>query len=122
MDTVRVMRHEGTRILISTQSPTTMPPELLSLTSLTIVHRFQSAEWSKYLSAKVTLPEDSFAQVKALQRGQALVLSSSPLPEDLAGFSGGCRHSMTVNIRPRLTRDFGASRLNKQVQLASEQE
>jgi DNA phosphorothioation-dependent restriction protein DptH len=108
VDTVRVMRHEGMRVLISTQSPTTMPPELLELTSMTILHRFQSAEWAKYLSSKVTLPEGSFEKIKALEQGQALVLStqlSSHLTED-------CADCITVNVRPRLTRDLGASRLN----------
>ena len=29
VDTVRLMRHEGIRVVVSTQSPLTMPPELL---------------------------------------------------------------------------------------------
>ena len=60
VDTVRLMRHEGIRVLISTQSPLTMPPELLELTSVTILHKFQSADWAKYLGSKVTLPPDGF--------------------------------------------------------------
>lgn len=109
VDTVRMMRHEGMRILLSTQSPTTLPPELLELASMTVLHRFQSAEWIKYLASKVPLPEDSFERIKRLQRGQALVLSTKisstladPLYPDCA----------TVTIRPRLTWDLGASRMH----------
>ena len=109
VDTVRMMRHEGMRVLISTQSPTTMPPELLELATMTVLHRFQSAEWITYLRGKVPLPEDSFDKVKALRRGQALVLSTK-IGEALR--DEGHRDCATVTVRPRLTKDLGASRLN----------
>jgi hypothetical protein len=34
VDTVRLMRHEGIRVVVSTQSPLTMPPELLELATV----------------------------------------------------------------------------------------
>jgi DNA phosphorothioation-dependent restriction protein DptH len=76
VDTVRKMRHEGIRVLVSTQSPMTMPPELLELTSATILHQFQSADWCTYLQHKVTLPSAAFETIKSLGTGQALLLST----------------------------------------------
>jgi DNA helicase HerA-like ATPase len=111
VDSVRLMRHDGLRVLISTQSPTTMPPELLELASVTILHRFQSAEWGRYLSSKVTLPDESFEEVKSLSNGRALVLSTK-ISRDLAAASGRPECIM-VDIRPRLTKDWGASNLNR---------
>ncbi|KAK4222555.1 hypothetical protein QBC38DRAFT_512883 [Podospora fimiseda] len=42
--TIRLQRHLGARILISTQEPT-ISPKLLDLCSVTIVHRFTSPDW-----------------------------------------------------------------------------
>ena len=39
VETARTMRHEGIRLVISTQSPLTMPPELLELSSVVLCHR-----------------------------------------------------------------------------------
>ncbi|RYP46859.1 hypothetical protein DL768_006998 [Monosporascus sp. mg162] len=42
--TIRLQRHLGARIVISTQEPT-VSPKLLDLCSMTIVHRFTSPDW-----------------------------------------------------------------------------
>lgn len=111
VDSVRMMRHEGLRVLISTQSPDTMPAELLELASVTILHRFQSSEWSRYLSSKVTLPEGSFEHIQSLKRGEALVLSTKIAP----GLSEADQvlNCITITVRRRLTRDLGTSMLNR---------
>ena len=44
LTTVRVQRHEGARVIISTQEPT-ISPRLLDLCTVTIVHRFSSPDW-----------------------------------------------------------------------------
>lgn len=45
---IRVQRHIGARVIISTQEPT-ISPRLLDLCSVTIVHRFSSPEWLEVL-------------------------------------------------------------------------
>lgn len=44
LSTIRLQRHLGARIFISTQEPT-ISPKLLDLCSVTIVHRFTSPDW-----------------------------------------------------------------------------
>lgn len=44
LGTIRLQRHLGARIIISTQEPT-ISPRLLDLCSVTIVHRFTSPDW-----------------------------------------------------------------------------
>lgn len=44
LHTIRMQRHLGARVIISTQEPT-ISTKLLDLCSLTIVHRFTSPEW-----------------------------------------------------------------------------
>ncbi|RKF60820.1 putative p-loop containing nucleoside triphosphate hydrolase [Erysiphe neolycopersici] len=48
LTSIRLQRHNGTRVFISTQEPT-ISPALLDLCSITIVHRFSSPEWLRCL-------------------------------------------------------------------------
>lgn len=48
LSTIRLQRHLGARVIISTQEPT-VSPKLLDLCSVTIVHRFTSPEWLRTL-------------------------------------------------------------------------
>jgi hypothetical protein len=48
LETIRLQRHLGTRVIISTQEPT-ISPALLDLCSTTIVHRFTSPDWLSVL-------------------------------------------------------------------------
>jgi hypothetical protein len=52
LSTVRLQRHLGARVLISTQEPT-ISSDLLSLCSVTIVHRFSSPAWLRALQGHV---------------------------------------------------------------------
>jgi hypothetical protein len=118
-DCARLMRHEGLRLLISTQSPKAMPEELLELTTVLVAHRFQSGDWHAYLSKKVPLPEGSFEEIRALAPGEALVYSARPCLGPAAGGGGGggddAEDAMRVQVRKRLTADRGASRMNRRV-------
>ncbi len=49
---IRLQRHLGSRVFISTQEPT-ISPKLLDLCSVTIVHRFTSPGWLKALEKHV---------------------------------------------------------------------
>lgn len=49
LSAIRMQRHLGARILISTQEPT-ISPKLLDLCSITIVHRFSSPDWLNVLT------------------------------------------------------------------------
>ncbi|KAI1118026.1 hypothetical protein F5Y14DRAFT_400866 [Nemania sp. NC0429] len=46
--TIRLQRHLGTRVIISTQEPS-ISPKLLDLCSMTVVHRFTSPDWMRVL-------------------------------------------------------------------------
>ena len=115
------MRHEGIRVLISTQSPLALPSELMELVSITILHQFQSQDWYKYMLSKIPLPEDGFDIIRKLCVGQAMVVctkmkyiyntthnSSNMMRNDNYADAHVC-----LRIRPRLTADFGNSKLSK---------
>ncbi|WYZ42199.1 hypothetical protein EsH8_V_001094 [Colletotrichum jinshuiense] len=104
LETIRLQRHLGVRVLISTQEPT-VSTKLLDLCSMTVVHRFTSPDWLRTLgkhlagissmSVKMTDEEDEgqaispisiggkdpmmevFKLIVSLQTGQALVFAPS---------------------------------------------
>ncbi|KAJ3160021.1 hypothetical protein HDU86_001286 [Geranomyces michiganensis] len=103
---VRLMRHQGLRIAISTQSPNVLPQEVLELLTIAVIHRFHSHDWYAYLQRKLPLPDDGFERVLRLPTGTALVYASGwgkTLPGDKA--------VREVHIRRRITKDGGVSRV-----------
>jgi hypothetical protein len=110
----RLMRHEGMRLVISTQSPKVMPEELLELTTVLISHRFQSNDWHTYLAKKVPLPEGSFETIRSLAPGEALVYSARPCLTAQDEMGRGAE-VIRVQVRKRLTADRGASRVNRKM-------
>lgn len=96
--TVRLQRHLGTRVIISTEEPT-ISPKLLDLCSITIVHRFTSPEWFRSLrqhlagannlaqvvdevhgrSTQSEFEQELLTQVLSLRTGEALLFSPSAL-------------------------------------------
>jgi len=104
LSTVRLQRHLGVRVVISTQEPT-ISSDLLSLCSVVIVHRFSSPAWLHSLKSHVAaaaLEEQSnvetaecgdnipgntkiskgvpmFNRIVQLRVGEALILSPSAM-------------------------------------------
>ncbi|TGO08649.1 hypothetical protein BTUL_0198g00100 [Botrytis tulipae] len=88
LSTIRLQRHLGTRIFISTQEPT-ISPALIDLCSMTIVHRFSSPEWLKCLRSHVAALHSSgsnsqddestrrnvFKEIVTLRVGEALLFA-----------------------------------------------
>ena len=117
VETARLMRHEGIRLVISTQSPLTMPPELLELATMQISHGFHSKDWYDYLSKKVPLPKNGFEVVRRLKTGQALVFSRTPaVPSHF--FNLG-QDTLLMQVRQRMTQDRGQTLTHQSANLAN---
>lgn len=77
MSAIRQMRHHGLRIVISTQSPKSIPGEILDLSSVVLLHRFHAVDWFSYLRTKFPLdPSRDYDRILALGTGEALVFFS----------------------------------------------
>ncbi|KAI8609740.1 hypothetical protein BC830DRAFT_809148 [Chytriomyces sp. MP71] len=113
LDTIRLMRHDGIRVVLSTQSPRALQPEILELVSVAVLHRFHSRDWFKYLQAKVPLVEGDFARIVGLDPGEAVVFAGRHLLEEGDEKLNEGVHTWKIGMRPRLTADRGSSRLNK---------
>jgi hypothetical protein len=133
LSAVRLQRHLGARVIISTQEPT-VSPRLLDLCSVTIVHRFTSPSWlstlKKHLAAAAS---DSFEddierradkqayaaamlkQIVELGVGEALLFS----PSAMVGLETDNQEGtvvkklraeyLRIQIRTRVTTDGGKS-------------
>jgi hypothetical protein len=107
VDVARLMRHDGMRLAISTQSPKVLAPELLELISSVVMHRFHSKDWFEYLSLKLGLNEEIIDELFRLNTGEAYVFASRNLIDSN-------QKIFRVDIRPRLTADRGTSVRNTQ--------
>ncbi|KAG8898821.1 hypothetical protein FRB99_007130 [Tulasnella sp. 403] len=112
---VRQQRHLGMRLIISTQEPTVIPESLLSLCSITIMHRFSASAWFTHLSKHVAskFDDQAFEHVVKLGVGEAMVLAPSGLGVfDVDGAPTiaplGQRYILMMT-RQRVTADGGAS-------------
>ncbi|TFK76039.1 hypothetical protein BDN72DRAFT_831482 [Pluteus cervinus] len=123
LEMIRLQRHLAMRVIISTQEPTVVPPALLDLCSIVIIHRFSSPSWWEHIVRHATvLLEDRntvFDRLVNLQTGQAIVLAPSGLgvtrdPDSkvLPGqrvIEHFGRSYLLIKTRRRVTADGGAS-------------
>ncbi|KAG5184480.1 hypothetical protein JKP88DRAFT_260647 [Tribonema minus] len=111
----RLMRHQGMRMVISTQSPAVLPEEMLELVTVAVVHSCQSQDWLRMLNRKLALHPDRFNEVMTLDPGHALVFARKAVLGqgglELATAAGGSSLApwYRIAVRRRLTRDGGVS-------------
>ncbi|OCH90737.1 hypothetical protein OBBRIDRAFT_834829 [Obba rivulosa] len=121
---VRQQRHLAMRVIISTQEPTVVPPVLLDLCNVAILHRFSSPAWWEHLVKHVSakLSDDAFDRLVKLTAGEALILAPSGMDVVKGDGKGGAsktatvldrfgRRYLLVKTRKRVTADGGASLL-----------
>lgn len=124
LSAIRLQRHLGTRVLISTQEPT-ISPKLLDLCSVTIVFRFQSPEWLRCLKTHLAALNDVvnedgkpdlntvFQKIVKLRVGEALLFAPSATVNGDGGV-GTKRLGMDylrIRVRSRITFDGGKSEM-----------
>ena len=105
----RLMRHDGLRVAVSTQSPKALAPELLELVSVACLHHFHSHDWWVYLQSKLSLNDSAWKRILSLCPGHGLVFASS---HNLSKGNAEGSHALPMQIRKRITADLGSSRCN----------
>lgn len=72
VETIRQMRHQGVTVLIASQDPPSLPNEIIELSSIVILHRFNSPQWLKHVQKSlIALNELTPTQMAALLPGEA---------------------------------------------------
>jgi DNA helicase HerA-like ATPase len=102
---VRERRHRGTTIVIASQDPPSIPPEIVGLSNIVVAHNFTVPGWLDYLRKHKTAFAESGlkpSQLASLPSGEAFIWSEGGAEE--------FRRPQRVQIRPRLTRHGGSTR------------
>jgi DNA helicase HerA-like ATPase len=110
---IRLQRHLGARVVISTQEPT-VSTDLIALCSVTVIHRFTSPAWYNALKKHINAMDDDekiMHSIESLETGEAFVYAPNAVldkNEDgtLAKATG---RLLKLNIRDRVTLDGGES-------------
>jgi DNA helicase HerA-like ATPase len=114
LQTVRLERHYGARVIISTQEPTLLT-DLIALCSVTVIHRFSSPEWlsaiKRHIPTAAEDREDLMLKIESLRTGEALVYSPNAVlgRDDSGDLITGTSRFIKVRIRKRITSDGGQS-------------
>ncbi|KAI4672234.1 uncharacterized protein J4E78_000734 [Alternaria triticimaculans] len=113
--TISVQRHEGVRMIISTQEPT-VSTELIALCNMTVIHRFSSPTWYGALKGHISALDGNddkalMQQIEGLETGEALVYCPSTVlaKNDDGSLVKATGRLLKVNIRKRITQDGGES-------------
>ncbi|KAF2826955.1 hypothetical protein CC86DRAFT_370060 [Ophiobolus disseminans] len=110
---IRLQRHFGARVIISTQEPT-ISTDLIALCSVTVIHRFTSPAWYAALRKHINAMDDDQAtmrDIEGLETGEALVYAPNAVlgKHDDGTLVKATGRLLKLNIRDRVTLDGGES-------------
>ncbi|KAF2023671.1 hypothetical protein EK21DRAFT_80342 [Setomelanomma holmii] len=110
---IRLQRHKGARVIISTQEPT-VSTNLIALCSVTVIHCFTSPAWYAALKKHISAMDDDrqmMHQIEGLETGEALVYSPNAVlsKNDDGSLEKATGRLLRLDIRKRITRDGGES-------------
>lgn len=105
VDVIRQMRHQGVSVLIASQDPPSLPQAIIELSSLVILHRFNSPKWLKHVQQAVTaLSNLTPAQLANLQPGEAYVWATKATDNRFT------QQALKMIFRPRVTQHGGGTK------------
>jgi DNA helicase HerA-like ATPase len=105
VEVIRQMRHQGVSVLIASQDPPSLPNAIIELSSLVILHRFNSPQWLRHVQRSITALADlAPAQMAALRPGDAYVWATKATERVFT------QKAAKVRFRPRVTRHGGGTR------------
>lgn len=105
VEVIRQMRHQGVSVLIASQDPPSLPNAIIELSSLVILHRFNSPQWLKHVQRSVTALSDlTPAQLASLRPGEAYVWATKATE---ALFT---QKAVKMHLRPRVTQHGGETK------------
>jgi len=105
VDVIRQMRHQGVSIVIASQDPPSLPAAIIELSSLIILHRFNSPQWLKHVQRSITALSDlTPGQLAALRAGEAFVWAAKATERIFT------QKAVRMQFRPRVTQHGGTTK------------
>ncbi len=99
---IREMRHKGVSVMIASQDPMSLPNEIIELSSIVLLHRFNSPQWVKHVQKSITpLGALTAAEMSNLKSGEAYLWANKATDSVIT------TKPVKINIRPRVTKHGG---------------
>ena len=99
---IREMRHKGVSIMIASQDPMSLPTEIIELSSVVILHRFNSPQWVKHVQKSITsLNTLTATEMAQLGSGEAYIWAVKATDKTFT------TRPVKIQIRPRVTKHGG---------------
>lgn len=101
---IREMRHKGVSIMIASQDPVKLAPEIIELSSVIMLHRFNSPTWVSHMKKAVTaLGNLSATEMASLGSGEAYLWATKASDKMVT------TRPIKISIRPRVTKHGGGT-------------
>jgi hypothetical protein len=98
------MRHKGVSILIASQDPPSLPNEIIELSSIVLLHKFNSPQWLKHIQKSITqLATLTPADMSILKPGEGFLWASKANEKRVTN------QPVKIITRPRVTKHGGAT-------------
>ncbi len=99
---IKEMRHKGVSIMIASQNPVGLPTEIIELSSIILLHKFNSPAWVKHIQKSITSMQSlSSSDMASLGSGEAYLWANKATEKTIT------IRPMKISIRPRVTKHGG---------------
>lgn len=104
VDSIRVMRHKGVSIMIASQDPPSLPIEIIELSSIVLLHKFNSPQWLKHVQkALIQIENLNPSDLSILKPGEAFLWTTKGTDANVT------TRAIKITTRPRVTKHGGAT-------------
>lgn len=101
---IREMRHKGVSIMIASQDPPSLPNEIIELSSIVLLHKFNSPQWLKHIQKSITqLSTLSPADMSSLMPGEGFLWATKSTDKGISV------KPVKISTRPRVTKHGGGT-------------
>ena len=99
---IREMRHKGVSLMIASQDPMSLPNAIIELSSIVLLHKFNSPQWVKHVQKSITqLSSLSASEMAALSPGEAYLWATKSTDKQVMS------RPIKISTRPRITKHGG---------------
>lgn len=102
---IREMRHKGVSLMIASQDPMSLPTEIIELSSVMLMHKFNSPQWVKHVQKSIIqLSTLSSTEMASLAPGEAYLWATKSTDKSIMN------RPVKISTRPRVTKHGGATK------------
>ena len=101
---IREMRHKGVSIMIASQDPPSLPNEIIELSSIVLMHKFNSPQWLKHIQRSITqMSILSPVEMSSLVPGEGFLWATKATDKSVSN------KPIKISTRPRVTKHGGGT-------------